>query len=53
MLNFINKNNLFASEQFGLTTNSPTEQAITTIYDNVAVPNANFRCYLNCRQNEV
>ena len=33
MLNFINKNNLLASEQFGFTTNSSTEQAITTIYD--------------------
>ena len=32
-LNFINKNNLLASEQFGFTTNSSTKQAITTIYD--------------------
>ena len=34
MLNFINENNLLASEQFGFTTNSFTEQGITTIYDN-------------------
>ena len=33
MLNFINKNILLASDQFGFTTNSSTEQAITTIYD--------------------
>ena len=33
MLNFINKNILLTSDQFGFTTNSSTEQAITTIYD--------------------
>ena len=33
MLNFINKNNLLTSEQFGFTTISSTEQAITTIFD--------------------
>ena len=33
MLNFINKNNLLLSEQFGFTTNGSTEQAITTICD--------------------
>ena len=33
ILNCINKNNLLTCEQFDLTTNSFTEQAITTIYD--------------------
>ena len=33
MFNFINKNILLESEQFGFTTNSSTEQAVTTIYD--------------------
>ena len=33
MLNFINKNNLLASELFCFTTNIFTEQAITTIHD--------------------
>ena len=33
MLNFINNNNLLASEHFDFTTNGSTEQAITTIYD--------------------
>ena len=35
MLNFINKNNLLASKQFGFTAISSTELAITTIYDKV------------------
>ena len=33
MLNFVNKNNLITSEQFYITANSSTEQAIITIYD--------------------
>ena len=32
-INFIGKYNILASEQFGFTRNSSTEQAITTIYD--------------------
>ena len=34
MMKFISNNNIIASEQFGFTTNSSTELAITTIYDN-------------------
>ena len=33
MLNFINKSNSLTSEQFGFTTNSSAEQAITNTYD--------------------
>ena len=46
MLNFINKNNLLASKQFGFTTNSSTEKAITTIYDKFLdnVDNKQYTC---------